>query len=156
VAADLEEEHFVQFNKKLIKAMGAQKTIKAISRSTSAACGLRYIEENFDKETGVQPPSTAHTYLSAEKDQNEMISIVCGLKPFQHIPGRSHTSFPNLPRSPFDLVDIRILNDWMKTSKQKLARDPDTPWDADDDEQPPSPEESDVEPASEDDYDDDD
>jgi len=65
--------------------MGAQKTIKAISRSTLAACGLRYIEENFDKETGVQPPSTAHTYLSAEKDQNEMISIVCGLKPFQHI-----------------------------------------------------------------------
>lgn len=128
VANDLEEEHFVQFDKKLLKGMGAQKTFKAVERATKAASGLRKIAENFDEKTGVHPPSTAHSYLSAEKDQTEMISTVCGLKPFQEVPGRCHSSFPHLPRSPFDLVDIRILEQWLKTSKQKLSRDPDTPW----------------------------
>ena len=130
--------------------MGAQKTIQAVNRATTAACGLRNIEENFDEVTGVHPQSTAHTYQSAEKDQNDMISIVCGLKPFQHIPGRHHSSFPNLPRSPLDLVDIRILEEWMKSSKQKLARDPDMPWDTSDDEESSHSQESD-EPLSNDD-----
>lgn len=128
VANDLEEEHFVQFDKKLLKGMGAQKSFKAVERATRAACGLKKIAENFDYKTGVHPPSTAHSYQNAEKDQNDMISIVCGLKPFQEIPGRNHSSFPHLPRSPFDCVDIRILEQWLKSSKQKLARDPDTPW----------------------------
>ena len=129
VANDLEEEHFVQFDKKLLKRMVAQKTLKAVERSTSASTGLRKIIENFDEKTGMHPPSTAHTYQNAEKDQKEMIATVCGLKPFQEVPGRCHSSFPHMPRSPFDLVDIRILEQWLTTSKQKLSKDPDTPWD---------------------------
>ena len=109
--------------------MGAQQTFKAVERATRAACGLKKIAENFDDKTGVHPPSTAHSYQNAEKDQKDMISIVCGLKPFQEIPGQNYySSFPHLPRSPFDCVDIRILEQWLKSSKQKLARDPDTPW----------------------------
>ena len=77
----------------------------------------------------MHPPSTAHTYQNAEKDQKEMIVTVCGPKPFQEVPGRCHSSFPHMPRSPFDLVDIRILEQWLTTSKQKLSKDPDTPWD---------------------------
>ncbi|CAH3026801.1 unnamed protein product, partial [Porites evermanni] len=128
VANDLKEEHFVQFDKKLLKGMVAQKTLKAVERSTSASTSLRKIIENFDEKTGVHPPSTAHTYQNAEKDQKEMIATVCGLKPFQEVPGRCHSSFPHMPRSPFDLVDIRILEQWLTTSKQKLSKDPDTPW----------------------------
>lgn len=40
VAIDLEEEHFVQFDKKPLKGMGAQKTFKAVERATRAACGV--------------------------------------------------------------------------------------------------------------------
>ena len=129
VANDLEEEHFVQFDKKLLKRMVAQKTLKAVERSTSASTGLRKIIENFDEKTGVHPPSTAHTYQNAEKDQKEMIALVCGLKPFQEVPGRCHSSFPHMPRNPFDLDDIRIPEQWLTTSKQKLSKDRDTPWD---------------------------
>ena len=68
--------------------MGAQQTFKAVERATRAACGLKKIAENFDDKTGIHPPSTAHSYQNAEKDQKDMISIVCGLKPFQEIPGR--------------------------------------------------------------------
>ena len=129
VANDLEEEHFVQFDKKLLKRMVVQKTLKAVERSTSASTGLRKIIENFDEKTGVHPPSTAHTYQNGEKDQKEMIALVCGLKPFQEVPGRCHSSFPHMPRNPFDLDDIRILEQWLTTSKQKLSKDPDTSWD---------------------------
>ena len=62
-------------DKKLLKGMGAQKTFKAVERATRA--------ENFDDKTGVHPPSTAYSYQNAEKDQKDMISIVCDLKPFQ-------------------------------------------------------------------------
>ena len=34
-----------------------------------------------------------------------------------------YSSFPHLPRSPFHCVDIRILEQWLKSSKQKLTRD---------------------------------
>ena len=34
-----------------------------------------------------------------------------------------------MPRSPFDRVDIRILEQWLTTSKQKLSKDRNTPWD---------------------------
>lgn len=129
VANDLEEEHFVQFDKKLLKQMVVQKTLKAVERSTSASTGLRKIIENFDEKTGVHPPSTAHTYQNGEKDQKEMIALVCGLKPFQEVPGRCHSSFPHMPRNPFDLDDIRIPEQWLTTSKQKLSKDPDTSWD---------------------------
>lgn len=129
VANDLEEEHFVQFDKKLLKRMVVQKTLKAVERSTSASTGLRKIIENFDEKTGVHPPSTAHTYQNAEKDQKEMIALVCGLKPFQEVPGRCHSSFRHMPRNPFDLDDIRIPEQWLTTSKQKLSKDPDTPRD---------------------------
>ena len=85
------------------------------------------IAENFDDKTGVHPPSMAHCYQNAEKDEN-MISMVCGLKPFQEISGRNLSSFPHLSRSPFDCVEIRIIERWLKSSKRKLARDSDTPW----------------------------
>ena len=77
----------------------------------------------------MHPSSTDHTYQNAEKDQKEMIATVCGLKPFQEVPGRCHSSFPHMPRNPFDLDDIRIPEQWLTTSKQKLSKDPDTPWD---------------------------
>ena len=50
VTNDLEEEHFVQFDKKLLKQMVVQKTLKAVERSTSASTGLRKIIENFDEK----------------------------------------------------------------------------------------------------------
>ena len=77
----------------------------------------------------MHPSSTDHTYQNAEKDQKEMIATVCGLKPFQEVPGRCHSSFPHMPRSPFDRVDIRILEQWLTTSKQKLSKERNTPWD---------------------------
>ena len=45
VANDLEEEHFVQFAKKLLKRMAAQKTLRVLEWSTSANTGLRKIIE---------------------------------------------------------------------------------------------------------------
>ena len=55
--------------------------------------------------------------------------VVCGLKPFQDVPGRCYSSFPHMQRSPFDRDDISILEQWLKTSKQTLSKDPNTPWD---------------------------
>ncbi|KAK3755179.1 hypothetical protein QZH41_010699 [Actinostola sp. cb2023] len=135
-ANDLKQEHLVKFTKKLVRGMGAQKTEQAINRATSAAGGLQYITENFDDVTGVHPGSTADTYKNAEEDINDMVNIINNIKVFQEVPGRTHPSFPNLPKSVLDTLNIVKMEKWMKRCKTKLAKNPDVPWDAtsDDDE----------------------
>ena len=44
-----------------IKAMGTNKTEKAVQRVTKAASGQRQIVEIFDEQTGVTPQSSSHT-----------------------------------------------------------------------------------------------
>ena len=93
---DLKQQHLVKFTKKLIRGMGAQKNEKAVNRTTSAACGLHQIIEQFDKVSNVLPESTAHTYRNAESDIRDMIQIIQDLQVFDKKPGRaSVTRFCN-------------------------------------------------------------
>lgn len=128
-ANDLKQEHLVKFTKKLVRGMGAQKTEQAIKRATSAAGGLQYITENFDNVTGIHPESTAHTYKNAEADIIDMIGIINKQTIFQQTPGRAHPSFPDLPKSVLDTLNIVRMEQWMKRWKSKLAKNPDIPWD---------------------------
>lgn len=126
---DLKQEHLVKFTKKLIRGMGAQKTEKAMNR------GLKQVIEQFDKVSNVLPESTAHTHRNAESDIRDMIRIIHDLHVFDKKPGKAHPTFPSLPRSAFENIDMIKLENWMKCTKQKLAKDPDVVWEADTDEE---------------------
>ena len=127
-ANDLKQEHLVKFTKNLVRGMGAQKTEKAINRATRAASGLQYIIDNFDQTTKIPSQSTAHTYKNAVSDIKDMINVINNHKVFQNVPGRAHVSFPSLPRSVLDTLDIVKLEQWMKRCRNKLGKDPDIAW----------------------------
>ena len=75
VANDLKQEHFVKKNKKLINALGAQKTLTAVNRATGASHGIHDIVSNLEKQTNIHRQSSKHSVASAEEDERTMIKV---------------------------------------------------------------------------------
>ena len=122
VANDLKQEHFVKKNKKLINALGAQKTLTAVNRATGASHGIDDIVSNLEKQTNIHRQSSKHTVASAEEDERTMIKVLRELKPFKSVPNRKHSNFPNISKSPFDELDVMLLKTWLKKHKTSLAK----------------------------------
>ena len=120
VANDLKQEHFVKKNKKLINALGAQKT--AVNRATGASHGIDDIVSNLEKQTNIHRQSSKHTVASAEEDERIMVKVLRELKPFTTVQNRSHSKFPNMSKSPFDELDVTLLKTWLVKHKTSLAR----------------------------------
>ena len=78
---DLEMEHTIKSTKNLITSMGANKTEKAVLRSSMAVTGVSESLHASDESPNVKPPSTAHTKKSADT----------------YIHTYLHTSFEQLP-----------------------------------------------------------
>ena len=98
------------------------KTLKAVQRSTNAAYGLNNVVDAVDKESNVTPESTKHTHASSLKVVEEIITALNGMQPFQNQPGRMLRSFPDIPKSPLDKLDINALNKWLTVNKTKLFK----------------------------------
>jgi len=109
VANNLKQEHHVKRNKKLITKLGAQKTLKAVTRATAASSGIEDITNNIEYQKDIPRSSSKHTAASADEDEIEMVKILRGLQPFKIIPKRSHTHFPNIPKSSMDELDVVLL-----------------------------------------------
>ena len=130
-ANDLRMEMMVKDDKEILKGMCGNKTLKAVERSTSAACGLKKIVEVIDRESGVPPDSTQHTHTCTQETVTEIIEILKETRPFQHQAGRK--SFPNISKSPLDQLDVASLSEWLTRHKRRLARNAFESFDDDDD-----------------------
>lgn len=127
-ANDLKQEHLVRCSKVLLRGLCGNKTLKAVSRSTTCAYSLKVCMENFDNQSGITQDSTSHTYGDPKSDIKEMIGILRKLKPFQHKPGRKHDSFPCIPNSQLDKLDPVLLDKWLTRSKKSLAKNSYIDW----------------------------
>ena len=91
----------------------------AVQRSTNAVYGLKKVEA-IDKESSVPPESTKHTHASTTMIVQEMIHELKRLKPFEEQPGRVLLSFPNIPKSPLESLDVTALYKWLTHNKKRL------------------------------------
>lgn len=121
VANDLKQEHFVKGHKTVLKDLVANKTLTAVERATKASCGLKGVSDNFDRQCQIAPEYTLHTSLSKQDDEREMIELVHSRRPFVFTSGRKHNSFPTIPKSALDQLDIVKLDAWLTRHKRKLA-----------------------------------
>ena len=121
VANDLKQEHFVKGHKTVLKDLVANKTLKAVERGTGASCGLKAISDNIDRECHIAPDYTLHTSLSKQEDEQEMIKLVHGRKPFVFTESRKHNSFPTISKSSLDQLDVVKLDSWLTKHRRKLA-----------------------------------
>ena len=120
-ANDLRMEMMVKDDKGILKGMCGNKTLKAVDRSTSSAYGLKKIVHVVNSESGVPPDSTRHTTTSTQETVAEMIEILHAKRPFQRTAARTLKSFPNIPSSPLEQLDVASLFDWLTRNKRRLA-----------------------------------
>ena len=117
ISCDLHMEHLNRELKKAIAGLGANVTKKSISRSAKCLRTVLEVCDNFDSATGVSKPSGKHSHASLEKDVNLMVTELQQSKVFEEIPGRKHSSFPNISRNPFATVDWNSLEEWFQKHK---------------------------------------
>lgn len=98
-------EHTIGGTKVLINSMGANKTKKAVLRSTSAVHGEQEIAFSYDQAACVTENSICHTRKSSVVDKQLMMEDLRKILPFTLVPGRCHASFPHIPSSPTKLID---------------------------------------------------
>ena len=97
VEIDLFQENRNGEMKKLIRAMGANKTEKAISRASKASGGVSKIVETFETQVNMNSKSSMHTHKSSVDDER--------IRSFQKKKGRMLTSFPDIPCDPVKTFD---------------------------------------------------
>lgn len=76
VEADLVQEHSVRNRKDLIRHLGANKTEKAMVRSTGAADTIAHLTSRVDEALGIRTAGSRHTYHISEEDSAKVIQQV--------------------------------------------------------------------------------
>ena len=123
IEIDLLQENRNKDLKKQIKAMGANKTDKAIDRSSRASGGERQIAENYDKQVNRPVHSSSHSHQSSVLDDKKILADLRTLKPFNTIPNRKHDSFQEISSDPLATLDETELARWLSRHKKNLLLD---------------------------------
>ena len=121
IEIDLLQENRNRDIKELIRAMGANKTEKAIHRASKAAAGVRCIVDTFDKQVNKHKMSSSHTHKASLEDEKKVRNDLRELRPFHHTPGRSHESFPDISNDPLSNLDEEEFSKWLAKHKRNIA-----------------------------------
>ena len=100
ISCDLYMEHLNRLLKDAIKALGANKTPKAIDRVGKCIAPLDELLERFDTVHNCSPQSDYHKNLSAMKDITIMLEELRKAEVFHSTNGRKHHAFRNFSNNP--------------------------------------------------------
>ena len=123
IEIDLLQENCNRDLKKQIKLMGANKTNKAIDRSSRASGGERQIVENYDQQVNRGVHSSSHSHQSSVLDEKKILADLRTLKPFDTVPNRKHESFQEISSEPLATLDETALAKWLSRHKKNLLMD---------------------------------
>lgn len=119
IESDLVQENSVCNQKDLIRALGANKSEKAIMRSSRAADTVALICEKIDGSVKLKKSGTNHHVPKAEKDEQVVRASLRQLRPFMKTPGRCCQGLPNILSSPLMKIDT---GDFKYRIKQVVSR----------------------------------
>jgi hypothetical protein len=120
IEIDLFQENRNCEMKKLITAMGANKTEKAIGRASKASGGVTKIVESFEKQAKMHQKSTVHSHKSAADDEQLISKDLRALRPFKKEDGRNFESFVDISYSPVQSFDEAKFKEWVKRHKNNI------------------------------------
>ena len=107
--------------KNMVREMAANKTEQAIERATKAAVGVKDMISNYDKVSAITPNSGKHTTRKSTQNEQGMIRVLRGLRPFRKIAGRRHASFPAIDRTAISNIDMEIYHRWISKHVNQLT-----------------------------------
>ena len=89
IQIDLFQENRNAEMKKLIRSMGANKTVKAIERASKASGGVAKVVEAFERQVNIKQKSATHSHKSSTNDETVISAHLRSLRPFQKQDGRT-------------------------------------------------------------------
>lgn len=122
VECDLVQEHSVCNQKALIKALGANKSDKSISRVTVSADAIDEICTKFDESVILKPKSGRHSSTVSETDKDTVYKKLRDLRPFQHHPFRKCVGFSNISPVPLSIEEMPKMKERLHQIITRLAR----------------------------------
>lgn len=123
IEIDLLQENRNKDVKKSIKAMGANKTDRAIERSSKSCGGERHTVENFDCQVNRANHSTSHSHRSSAADEEKMLTDLHELKPFSTTTNRKYDSFSDIMADPLATLNLADFDKWLRKHKRNLLLD---------------------------------
>ena len=100
ISRDLFNEHVNRIFKDAVQRMGADFTEKATTSVARSIICLEKLSTEFDYQSGISPPTTAHTTKDDKKDVHKIVTIVLQNNLLDIIQGRSHSNFPRICNNP--------------------------------------------------------
>lgn len=88
VEADLVQEHSIRNQKDLIRQLGANKSVRAIQRTTGSAGTICHIVEEYDGCMDIPVTRSRHTKRISTEDEKVIDGAFTSVKPFSYTPGR--------------------------------------------------------------------
>ena len=120
ISCDLYMEHLNRLLKDAIRALGANKTPKAIGRVGRCTAPLDEILERFDTIHNYSSQSDHHKKPSANKDITSMLEQLRKADVFHYTHGRKHHAFSNFRNNPIITLQQEDVSEWMKSQWTKL------------------------------------
>ena len=120
IEIDLFQENRNSEMKKLIKAMGANKTEKAISRASKATGGVTSIVDAFEQQVNIHPKSSRHSHKSSARDEALISKDLRDLRPFKKDDERSFESFKGISHDPTYSLDKEKFQTWISRHKKNI------------------------------------
>ena len=115
IPCDLFNEHVNRLFKDAVQKMGANFTEKATTRVARSITFLEKLSDDFDAQTGISPPTTAHTTKDDKKDVHHIATIVLKNKLLDTVASRCHSNFPKMSNPLYRL-------DWEKNKGMDQKR----------------------------------
>ena len=123
VEIDLFQENGNKDMKAMIKAMGPNKSEKAISRASKAVGGVKKIVEAYEKQVPLHRKSSSHhTHKSSAADEKMIMADLRSLRPFKQVDGRRFESFANISHNPTCSFDEGAFVTWINRHKRIILK----------------------------------
>ena len=116
---DLGQEICNGMSKKIVKRIGANKSISTISRVCKATNGIRDILTQFDNEILLDSGSSHHTTRQSTSDEITMIDDIFNLAPFTYSGPRCYEHFPEIKRAPQRYLSVIEFTKWVELRKKQ-------------------------------------
>ena len=120
IEIDLFQENRNCEMKKLIKAMGANKTEKAIGRASKASGGVSKVVEAFESQVRMTRKSSSHTHKSSTADEVSILHDLRTLRPFKIEDDRNFESFVGISHNPTHSLDKIKFSEWIERHKKNI------------------------------------
>ena len=109
--------------KAMIKAMGANKSEKAISRASKAVGGVKKIVEANEKQVPLRRKSSSHhTHKSSAADEKMIMADLRSLRPFKQVDGRRFESYADISHNPTCSFDEGPFVTWINRHKRNILK----------------------------------